>query len=82
MVAAAMLTLGLAKVPAKNLQNITAAMLWENPVPRTNRAKTGSTVKYTALLPKLSLSGEAITGPKAIPRLYSEMGRIETVGEI
>ena len=68
-VAAAMATPGLANVPAKNLHTMIAAMLFANPVPSTNRQNRGNTMRYTARRPKVSLSGEAISGPSPMPAL-------------
>ena len=68
-VAEARLTPGLANIPAKNLQMVMEATLCDRPAPRRNSAKVGVVRRYTAFRPNVSLSGDEMTGPNAMPRL-------------
>jgi hypothetical protein len=80
-VAEALLMAGDAKTPAKNLHTINDAAFCDRPAPNMKRAKTGVVVKKTTLRPKVSLKGLPAKGPKAIPMLYSESGRMATSSE-
>jgi hypothetical protein len=68
-VAEARLTPGLANIPAKNLQMVRPARLRDRPDPRVKSAKVGVVRRYTVFRPKVSLNGDEMTGPNAMPRL-------------
>ena len=80
-VALARLTPGAPKSPAKNRQIQRLAMLLQNPDPRMKMAKRGVVARYTTLRPKVSLVGDAMIGPKAIPRAKVDKGSIARVCE-
>lgn len=68
-VAEARLTPGLANMPAKNRQMVRPVKVWDRPEPRVKSAKVGVVRRYTVFRPKVSLKGDEMTGPNAIPRL-------------
>jgi len=63
-----MLKPGLAKRPAKKRHMTKEVMFCEKPAPRVNTARPGKAQIYTAFLPKVSLDGPAMMGPKDRPR--------------
>ncbi|KAI9769246.1 MAG: hypothetical protein M1840_004375 [Geoglossum simile] len=72
---------GLPKTPANTLKASTPPQLFATPPPTTKTANTGIDIMYTIFLPYVSLSGAAITGPNARPRVYKDRPRRATVVE-
>jgi hypothetical protein len=66
------------EIPARALQTMRVATLFENPAPSVKMRHKGMHVRYTIRRPKVSESPPAIRGPKASPRTYRLRGSTAT----